>query len=491
MSPFRRCVQAPLLFLPLFISMLVISMLGTGARAQEGLPPLEKDASGLLFRLQGSNTVGASLAPNLVRDYLLARGVDGVQIRPLAVENEYRISGYYKGESVYVDVAAHGSGTGMRGLASGEAQIAMSSRPIKGSEEAMLAPLGNMRDFSAEHIIAIDGLAVIVHPNNHLEHLTVEQIARLFSGQIDNWSQLGGTDRAVSLYARDNKSGTWDSFRSMVLGKDYTLSDTAKRFESNDRLSDSVATDPGGIGFVGLASVRRAKALKVSAANTQPMRPEPLFVATEDYALSRRLYMYTRPGADAPIVEAFIRFAQSQAGQDRVAKVGFVSQTPVRVKLSPGPKAPELYQSMARYAERLSVNFRFEQGSANLDNKALWDLERLKRYIGRHKSDESIHIQLVGFGDAKESQSRALVLSKMRALTVKAALRDSGVHVASVLGLGAYLPVAQDQGAGRFKNQRVEVWVYGQGQQQAMSDLKDQQALNRRGSTSIPHLSLR
>jgi len=477
MSPIPRCMQSPLFFLLLFMT-----MLGVGAQAQTDLPPLENSASGLLFRLQGSNTVGASLAPNLVRDYLLARGVESVEIRPLSVENEYRISGYHGSEPVFVDVAAHGSGTGMRGLASGDAQIAMSSRPIKASEEAMLAPLGDMRDFSAEHIIAIDGLAVIVHPDNPLDKLTVDQIARLFAGQIDNWSKLGGPDRRVSLYARDNKSGTWDSFNAMVLGKNYQLSDTASRFESNDRLSDSVAADPGGIGFVGLASVRGAKALKVSAANTQPMKPESLFVATEDYALSRRLYMYTRPGADEPIVEAFIRFAQSQAGQDRVAQVGFVSQTPVRTRLTPGPEAPDLYQALAQHADRLSVNFRFEQGSANLDNKALWDLERLKGYINRQEGKQ-IHIQLVGFGDAKDSQSRALVLSKMRALTVKGALRDGGVHVASVLGLGAYLPVAGEQGLDRFKNQRVEVWVFEQEQQQTLSNLKDKQALRQ---TSMP-----
>lgn len=484
MSPICRFIQ-PWLF---YAILLVVPSFGADTRAEQA--PLAENASGLLFRLQGSNTVGASLAPNLVRDYLAARGVENLEIRSLAEENEYRIGGYYRDESVYVDVAAHGSGTGMRGLASGEAQIAMSSRPIKASEETMLEHLGNMRDFSAEHIIAIDGLAVIVHPDNPLEHLTVEQIARLFSGQIDNWSQLGGPDRQVSLYARDNKSGTWDSFSAMVLGKNYQLSEIARRFESNDRLSDSVVADPAGIGFVGLASVRGAKALKVSVASTQPMKPEPLFVATEDYALSRRLYMYTRPGADAPIVEAFIRFAQSQAGQSRVAQVGFVSQTPVRAKLTPGPEAPELYQTMAEHAERLSVNFRFERGSASLDNKALWDLERLKGYINRQEGKQ-IHIQLVGFGDAKESQSRSLVLSKMRALKVKGALRDSGVHVESVLGLGAYLPVSGDQGADRFKNQRVEVWVFEREQQQALSDLKDKQALRQTSTFSNHYLSAR
>ncbi len=103
---------------------------------------------------------------------------------------------------MYIDVAAHGSGTGMRGLASGEAQIAMSSRPIKASEEALLADFGPMRSFDSEHVVAIDGLAVIVHPSNPLDALTVSDIARLFSGEIRNWAELGGSNRPVSLYAR-------------------------------------------------------------------------------------------------------------------------------------------------------------------------------------------------------------------------------------------------------------------------------------------------
>ncbi|WP_341939568.1 phosphate ABC transporter substrate-binding/OmpA family protein [Marinimicrobium sp. C2-29] len=421
--------------------------------------PFASGESGRLFSLHGSNTIGASLAPELVEDYLIAKGAQDVSIRARAEANEYRVEGRVANNPVYVDVAAHGSGTGMRGLASGEAQIAMASRPIKPSEQELLADFGPMRHFDAEHVVAIDGLAVIVHPSNPLNALTVNDIARLFSGEIRNWSELGGPNRPISLYARDNKSGTWDSFKSMVLQGDYSLDAHARRFESNDRLSDSVSADPDAIGFVGLASVRRAKAVDVSQDGISPLGPEPLYVATEDYALSRRLFLYTLPGQTPPLVREFIEFAQSATGQRRVAEVGFVSQNPVSLKPAIHPDAPPAYSDLVRHGERLSINFRFDSGSSRLDNKALWDIERLQQFMSQ-PANRDRQLQLIGFGDAQQSEQRALVLSQMRALRVKSALREHEIHAASIVGFGDGLPVADDREAGRIKNQRVEVWLF-------------------------------
>ena len=437
----------------------VVSVWLLSCGAMAAITPFASGESGLLFSLHGSNTIGASLAPNLARDYLIAKGATEVSIRARTEPNEYRIEGRVAGQTVYIDVAAHGSGTGMRGLASGEAQIAMVSRPIKTSEQTLLADFGPMRHFDAEHVVAIDGLAVIVPPSNPLEALTVTEIARLFSGEIRNWAELGGPNRRVSLYARDNKSGTWDSFKSMVLKGDYSLDAQARRFESNDRLSDSVSADPGAIGFVGLASVRQAKAVSVSQDGISPLGPEPLYVATEDYALSRRLFLYTLPGQTPPLVQEFIGFAQSEAGQRRVAQVGFVSQNPVSLKPTLHPDAPPAYSELVRHGERLSINFRFDAGSSRLDNKAQCDVERLRQFLSRPENRD-LQLQLIGFGDGQQSEERALILSRMLPLRVRSALRAHDIPAASVVGFGDDLPVADSQEAGRIKNQRVEVWLF-------------------------------
>lgn len=457
---------------------LVVSAWLSLSTASAAVSPFASGQSGHLFTLHGSNTVGARLAPELARDYLIAKGAEAVSIRSGLEENEYRIEGRLPAGAVYIDVAAHGSGTGMSGLASGEAQVAMASRPIKATEEALLADYGPMRTFEAEHVVAIDGLAVIVHRSNPVEALTVDQIARLFAGEVRNWSELGGPDRAVSLYARDHKSGTWDSFKSMVLNGRYALSRDARRFESNDRLSDSVAADPGAIGFVGLASVRQAKAVSVSQDGTQPLRPEPLYVATEDYALSRRLFMYTLPGRTPPLVREYIEFVHSGAGQERVAEVGFVSQNPVSLKPELTAQAPVSYKALVGHAERLSINFRFDEGSSRLDNKALWDIERLVRFMAAPENRDR-QLQLIGFGDTAQTENRALVLSQMRALRVKAALRDRGIDAASVVGFGSDLPVAANKEGARLKNQRVEVWVFDGSASHQINDAKDEMELRR------------
>lgn len=412
---------------------------------------------GHLFTVQGSNTVGARLAPSWAKAYLSAKGAEGVQIEALGQENEYRVKGRNGNHAVYIDIHAHGSSTGFRGLKASTANLAMSSRPIKGKEVISLQSLGDMKGARAEHVVAIDGLAVIVHPLNAASELSVDQVAQIFSGKITHWKELGGANRPISLYARDNNSGTFDTFKSLVLRKKYRLSPIAKRFESNDELSEQVANDVYGIGFVGLASVNQSKAVAISDSGTDALRPEMIFVATEDYPLSRRLFMYSPPSVDNAYVDEFIEFAQSLPGQELVEAIGFVSQNPkeLKIDLDSGPKQ---YQILAQLAERLSVNFRFQPGQADLDNKALKDVERLASYI-KANNRPSFSIQLVGFSNEESTGHRARVLSRLRATAVKSALYRYGIRTESVIGFGDSLRVANADGSSAIKNERVEAWV--------------------------------
>lgn len=437
-----------------------LTLLANGVYAQnEGMETFSTHTAGKLFTIKGSNTIGAKLAPAWVKNYLEAKGLTNVSINTTAVENEYRIEGYNGDLPVFVNIHAHGSGTGYRGLAEGSANIAMSSRPIKDKEAILLESQGNMRDFSAEKVVAIDGLAVIVNRSNPIGNLTVDQIANVFSGKITRWSQLGGSDIPIRVYARDDKSGTWDTFKSLVLGKKHALTASAERFESNDQLSDRVSTNPGGIGFVGLASVRRAKALGISEDSTDPLTPEPLYVATEDYPLARRLFMYVAPEENNKAVNEFIQFVQSTQGQEIVNKIGFISQNPLSLQSEPYAEAPSTYKLLTEKALRLSVNFRFKDGSAELDNKAKQDILRIVRFMQLPENTDK-RIQLVGFGDTKETATRSTILSKLRAVAVKSALYSYGISSESVIGLGSDLPVASNDGSARLKNQRVEVWVF-------------------------------
>lgn len=419
------------------------------------------DAESVL-RIQGSNTIGAKLGPALVQGLFEQQGLRNIRIEPAAAENEQRVLAEDKnGRAVSIAVAAHGSGTGFVALQDGSAELAASSRPIKDAEASSLASLGDMRSRAAEQIIAIDGLAIILHPGNPLAALTTAQLAAIFAGEISTWEQLGGRGGPITLYARDDKSGTYDTFKELVLtANGKSLAANAKRFESSTALSDSVSQDPSAIGFIGLPYIRQSKAVAIAAGESQPMQPSTTLIATEDYPLSRRLFLYTSPTAENAWAKALLEFAHSAKGQAIVEQNGFIAQTVQAVKVSGSPSMPASYQKLTSEAQRLSVNFRFQENSAALDNKAQRDIARVLDYLKTHDKLHS-KVVLVGFGDPKNDPSRSALLSKLRAMEVRRELSRGGVIFREITGLGAQLPVAANSGdEGRLKNRRVEVWVY-------------------------------
>ena len=436
---------------------LLLLTLGSASGNSLAAPP---DGTTIL-RIHGSNTVGAKLAPMLVAGLFEAKGLQSVRIAPAGKENEQRVTALdERGNTIQALVAAHGTGTGFAGLKDGAADLAAASRPIKQSEAQSLAALGDMRSAESEQVIAIDGLAVIVHPDNPVQSLSVEQVARLFSGEIANWRELGGANAAVELHARDDQSGTYDTFKELVLGSQgKTLATNATRYESNDALSLAVSRRSGAIGFVGLASVGKSKALAITDGDSQPMPPTTALVATEDYPLSRRLFLYADPQKQSKWTREFLTFVHSPAGQAIVEKTGYVAQAIAPIRLPAQAAMPAAYQQLAREAQRLTVNFRFAEGSAQLDNKAQRDVQRLIDYLNSHDKQMNAAV-LVGFGDARNDPARTALLSKLRAMAVRRELARGGILVKEINGLGDQLPVASNSEAGRIKNRRVEVWVY-------------------------------
>lgn len=423
---------------------------------------LPTSEQGPVLRIHGSNTIGAALGPALVQGLMRQQGLVKIHSETPDSANELRIVGETaQGRRVEVELAAHGSSTGFTALKAGNADLAASSRPIKDREVTDLQALGDLKSPGAEQVIAIDGLAIILHPQNPLNQLDTVQLARIFSGEVKTWEEVGGSGGTIHLYARDDQSGTYDTFKELVLsGRGKTLGSAAKRFESSEQLSDAISLDPQGIGFIGLPYVRQAKAVAIVDGQSQAMLPQGNLIATEDYPLSRRLFLYLPPAGNNPWAEALVAFAQSSQGQAIVAANGFIAQTVQAMSVTPNALMPEGYQGLSRHAQRLSVNFRFEEGSASLDNKARQDLSRVLDYIKQHGKNDR-QVSLVGFGDAKSDPARADLLSKLRAMAVRRELVKSGVVLREIRGFGAEMPVAANSAdEGRIKNRRVEVWVY-------------------------------
>ena len=311
---------------------------------------------------------------------------------------------------------------------------------------------------SSEHVIGLDGIAVIVNADNPIESLTRDQIAGIFAGTFTNWEQVSGSGGTIHVYARNSKSGTFDTFQNLVLGS-RSLVATATRIEDSRELSDRVAADPNGIGFVGLPYIRSAKALAVSDGDAKPLLPTRLTVSTEDYLLSRRLYLYTPERSSNPLIPKFLTFALSRNGQQAVANNGFVPLIVQAESVAAPVDAPLRYQRLTAGAERLSLDFRFRSDSADLDNKAIADLDRVIASLDELRLSAQ-NVMLIGFADGTGDGESNITLSEERAHTVAEQFAPRGLTPAVVTGFGSALPVASNATEdGRQKNRRVEIWV--------------------------------
>ncbi len=411
-----------------------------------------------ILRLSGSNTIGETLMPALAEAFLKSRGATGVHTVDGSKAQEKFVLGTLPGDTVpsSIRVAAHGSATAFTSLADNSCDIGMASRRIKPDEASKLSSLGDMLSPTNEHIVGLDGIAVIVNSANPLNELSKDEIMRIFTGESADWPK--GSLGRVTVYARDDKSGTYDTFKSLVLaGK--PLSAAAKRFENSDELSDAVANDPNGIGFIGLPFVHSAKPLAVSEKGTRALLPTKLTVATEDYSLSRRLYLYTPATPANQLTRPFIDFVLSKQGQDLVAENGFVAQNIAKESQAVAEDAPADYKKLTQNAERLSLDFRFQAGQSLQDNKAQVDMDRVVSMIFDQGATGQ-KILLLGFADSVGSNASNQALSLNRARIIESELVRRGLKPAVVRGFGSELPVASNDTAdGREKNRRVEIWI--------------------------------
>lgn len=445
-----------------------------------------------VLRMHGSNTIGANLAPDLAERYLLWLGAEQVHAITGSDPSERVVEGVFpaRKERLRVEIKAHGSSTGFAGLREDVCDVAMASRRIKDKEREALRRLGDMCSLENEYVIALDGIAVIVNRSNPLTALSKKQIADIFAGRVNNWRDVGLPSGPIVVHARNDDSGTFDTFRSLVLGRDRLVSG-ALRHESNAELSNAVADDPLAIGFCGLPYIDKSKELAVQDEGA-PIKPSVFTVSTEDYPLARRLYLYAPARRSSAHVRQFLEYVLAQDGQAAVTKYGFVSldiggvvarqESVARNEAVPAvrnataetarpeqgadfvPDAVVVESSVVRKYEdivsggtRVPVNFRFHSGGFELDNKAVRDLDRIAALV---RQAPEKRIALVGFSDSVGASSRNLELSRLRAQSVADRLAALGVRVGEVLGVGEEVPVASNQDmAGREKNRRVEVWV--------------------------------
>ena len=440
------------------------------------------------FSIAGSNTVGNALMPALIEAYAKSAGLETVRVDqadPLDVVMKLRDRAGR--EVASIDLRRHGSSTSFRELQAKTALIGMSSRRIKDGEVTKLrtAGLGNMRSAGSEHVLSLDGLQIVVATDNPAVSISLDNAAKIFAGEITDWSALGLPPGPIKVHAPTPDSGTWDTFNSLVLKpRKAKLAATATRTEDHAELSDRVAADPLAIGFGGIAYQRSAKPLNIETSCGLIVPPSRFAMKTEEYPLTRRLYLYSVGRPKNRLAGALLDYSLSDAAQPIVDRMDFIDQSTEVLSFSrQGSRiayalnAPnenfdfnlmKKLISDLRGKNRLSLTFRFNaSGTSQLDARATSDVRRLANLLARPKN-KGKEVILVGFADTVGPFAGNLSLSTNRANVVRNAMlaavdaKKIGGNRIKVAAYGELAPVAcNNTEAGRRFNRRVEVWMDG------------------------------
>lgn len=450
----------------------------------EGEPCPRNTMFGAEFGIGGSSTMAEGLMPALVQGY--ADSIEASMVAEVGAEpgrQVLRIVDASGREMATISLEASATADAFRAVAEGEAAIAMASRRARDADIAALAAagIGELRDTANEHVLALDGVVAIVHPSNPLRSVSLDELALIFSGQLTDWSQLGGPPGPIAVYARDDESGTVETFATQVLTpRGLSVAPGIARVASDMEVADSVAGDPAAIGLAAIAYQRAARALPIRQSCGLLSYPTTFAMKSEEYPLISRLYLYTPPEGVPAHARQLVEFALSDAAQPLIAETGFVDQRVESISLDRQgarlihgiagaeefslPAMREMLQELDD-ATRLSTTFRFTPGSSELTPKSQLDARKLAEELSRGVY-AARDILLVGFTDSIGKFDLNRGLSVRRARTVEEALRatlppgaldQAGIRV---LGFGELTPVGCNETLeGRTANRRVEVWI--------------------------------
>lgn len=262
----------------------------------------------------------AALAPGFASANVTIRGSDTMLILNQRLAEAFGQSN----PNVAVNVTGGGSSIGINAFINGVADIAASSRPMRFSEVQRARSRGAIAN---EIPVALDGLAIIVNKDNPVRSLTMDQLRRIYIGQVNNWSQVGGPNLPIVVYSRDSNSGTYGFFQANVLKNQNWGKGVRFMPSTSDELRE-VARTPGGIAYGGVAyfkNDRRVRIIPVAPREgVAPVEPTEANVRSRKYPIWRFLYFYTN-GKPTGETKRFIDFALSPQGQRVVEQVGYYS----------------------------------------------------------------------------------------------------------------------------------------------------------------------
>ncbi len=324
--------------------------------------------------------------------------------------------------------------------------------------------------------LALDALVPIVAADNPIAKVSSADLARVLAGEVANWAEIGGPDMPLVLHALPADNGLQKALGAR-LGRTIKAAEVHPDLTA---LAAAVARDPWAIAVTGRSSIGAAKAITLTDSCGFPLLPTPLAVKAEDYPLALPIHLLTPKRRLPLLAREFLEFLSYPQAQAAIAKSGYVDRLPERQPMTldglrlinaiQGAGAETTLEDLKTLvdamdgADRLSLTFRFEDGSSTLDAASRDNLADLALLL-EAAMFKGQALVLAGFSDGSGAAEANLDLSRERAEAVAKALRDAAPGVPAdrlpqVLAFGEALPMACDEtAAGRRLNRRVELWL--------------------------------
>lgn len=433
----------------------------------------------------GSSTMAEQLMPALIEGF--------------ALRNRYVVERVVLDEThVAYDLMQNGSGSkvarfrirvtntdeGFADLLANEADLVMALREIRDTENALAidAGMGDMTGPGRSRVLALDAMVPVISQDNPVREVSTLDLARIFAGEVVNWSELGGADAPIALHLADQGSGLAQAAEDYLMrpaGLD--LAPTITRHRVSSAIVDAVEKDPFAIGLASFAEANGSRVLTLSGGCGFQLAANRRSIKTEDYPLSSPMFLYLPARRLPQIGRAFLAYLRSPPAQVVIRRAGFVDQTaeeiPINAQgdrfsnavLSAGEETTlEELQEMVTFLKplsRLTISFRFEPGSSRPDAQSRANIASLAALIETGEFDGR-RLVFVGFSDGEGAATGNRRIARARARAVRdAVLADvesalSGLVNIEVQAFGEALPMACDDTEwGRKANRRVEVWV--------------------------------
>lgn len=435
--------------------------------------------------ISGSATMGAVLMPALLEGFGLRNGFRTKHVAIGSSSFNYQLFSEATEKLVAeFNFSVTNTDEGFADLLANEADIVMALREIRPDERqrARDAGMGDLTAVNRSRVLALDAIVPIVSSGNPVRSISPPKLAKVFAGEIANWSELGGPDAPIDLHLPSAFSGLGQSVEDQIMvPAALQLSNNIVRHVRGTELAKTVSESDFAIGVASYAETGNAQILTLRGACGFALRATRRTIKTEDYPLTAPMFLYLPARRLPKIAREFLAFTRGPSAQIVIRRAGFVDQAPEEVEIADqgdrfsnaitiaGPEISlEELQRMTHSLtglSRLTTSFRFEAGSVRLDAQSRSNVQQMARALEIGKYDAR-RIVFAGFSDGEGPSKGNREIALRRAEAVRRAVIQAA-ETANLdrveLGVDAFgeaMPMACDDSEwGRQANRRVEVWV--------------------------------